>query len=410
MARLRRDEQRIAIGGAIHAAHWLCETRAGQSMLAGAYRAALRPRCQCVGGGVEMYVGLREAVYYLSRMPGTGILHDAACPSAEQANLYSGADSYASEVMVEDAGGGINVKFSESMTQSDGMPATALSMDGLLDLLIEEARLNIHETGAGPVGWRTVQPRLIAAASMIVVSNEGPLASQLLVPEAFDKSQYATQQAEHQAFLAQPGRRLICAPLREIRQSAYGWQIVLKHLPGSRLWVSKSLALRVRGRYGGTLQWEDASYPALCLAVVRPQTKASSYHVAALAVRRTDERFMPCLSGAQAQVAANLVEGGLNFVRPLRFDVPWTRALADFAVLDSASCPRPILVLSPTGCRELDDAKRQLAGILARGANAGVAVVDGASESGPSPATGSRTCLAILRRNCDGDEHREQRL
>ena len=382
MARLGSEAQRVAVGEAIHASHWLCETRAGQAVLAGAYRAALRPRCQCVGGGVEMYVGRRGAVYYLSRMPGTGILHDAGCASAEQANLYSGADHYASGVMVEDAGGGINVQFSESLTQCDGMPATALSMDGLLDLLIEEARLNIHEAGTGPVGWRAVQPRLIAAARMIVISNEGPLASRLLLPAAFERSRYATQHAEHETFLAQPGRRLICAPLREIRQSAYGWQIVLKHLPGSRFWVSKALAQRVRERYGGTFQWERESCPALCLAAVRAQAKASSYHVVALAVRRTDERFMPCLSNAQAQVAANLVEGGLKFVSPLRFDAPWTRALADFAVLDSASCPRPILVLSSTGCGELDDAKRQLAGILARGPNAGVCVVDGASESG----------------------------
>lgn len=104
--------QRIAIGTGIHTAEWLVSTRAGQTILKDCHGTERRPRCLCRPGGVEMYVGRRGQVYYLSRMPGTGFLHADGCASIDDNTLLSGAHAYAAGAIIERADGMLQLAIS----------------------------------------------------------------------------------------------------------------------------------------------------------------------------------------------------------------------------------------------------------------------------------------------------------
>ncbi len=302
-----------------------------------------------------MYVARRGATYYLARMPGTGMLHGDACPAAEGMNLFSGADAYLPGAMSEQPDGRLSVQYAEG---------GQVSLEGLLDLLIEVAELNVLRPNTGARTWREARAALAGGAESIV-TPDGDLATQLMLPNAFSKETYGAERLGQEAFLTVPDCvRLVCAPLRELRPTAYGWRVVLKHMPDTRFWLSRALGELLVERAGGTFNPGTPPLPGLALMRTRPGSKPGDFLVTDIAIHRTDRRFMPCLSEQEAQVADELAAACRGMLRPLRFDAPWHRALADYALLDCAGAPLPILVLAPTGCCELDLAKRTLAGAL----------------------------------------------
>jgi hypothetical protein len=357
--------QRIAIGLRIHELAWLADTKAGQDVLSEAYRGSQRPRCLCVTGGVEMYVGRRGATYYLARMPGSGILHDAACPSVEDVNLFSGAVGYASGVLLELPDGHLVLTFDADTPRQ--LESPAVSLDGLLDLLLETADLNTWSTDHPQRTWQEVACALSAAAETLHIKNTGPLKPSLLLPAPFDKSSYDRLRPQQETFLSmKDGLGLVCAPLREIKPTAYGWQLVLKHLPRTKFWINRKVGEALEAGSGGTLSFADVEYPALCLAQVR-RTTGDGFAVTGLALRRTDRRYLPCLSLPESDAADLLAERGIAHLRPLRFDLPWDAPLCDYALTEGRRTPAPVFVLDDTGCQALDYAKQSAYRVLAGG-------------------------------------------
>lgn len=351
-------------------------TPAGQQVLAGAHRQRLPLQCLCVGRGVDMYVARRGSTYYLARMPGTGMLHAEDCPSADEANLFSGADSYLAGAMMEQPDGRMSVQY------ADGGP---VSIEGLLDLLIEMAELNVLRPGAPMRAWHDVRTALAEGAEGIV-TPDGNVAAQILLPHAFNKDRYSTERLGQEAFLTVPDCvRLVCAPLRELRPTAYGWRVILKHMPDTRFWLSRAVAETLLERAAGTFDPSSPPLPGLALMRVKPGGKPGEFLVSDIALRRTDRRFMPCLSEQEAQVADELSTAQRAVLRPLRFDAPWPRALADYALLDCAGAPLPVLVLAPSGSEVLDLAKKTLAVALRHRSDFPCAVRENAGWTSPPP-------------------------
>lgn len=312
-----------------------------------------------------MYVGRRGPTYYLARMPGSGMLHDSRCGSAENVNLFSGIVGYAHGAVIESPDGNLNIAFDQATSRSVG--ATAIGIDGLLDLIIDTANLNAWSPAAPERSWQQARKGLSTAAAAIDIRDAESLGQLLLLPVPFEKDTYDAARSDQEDFLSVPGAlRLICAPLREVRPTQYGWQLVLKHMPRTKFWISQKVAAVVEGAAGGTLTLSDANYPALCLAIVR-RAKGDGFTVVQLALRRTDRRFVPCLSLAENAVADLLVERGIPHLRPLRFDLPWDAPLCDLALTEGFDPPAPIFVLDASGSSALDDAKRSAFRVLAGG-------------------------------------------
>lgn len=356
--------QRIAVGTGIHTAEWLVSTRAGQELLASCRNSDRRPRCMCIPGGVEMYVGRRGQSHYLSRMPGTGFLHADNCDSVEDNFLFSGANAYVPGAIIEKGDGSLCVTANLERRGRLADPITDVSIDGLLDILIEQADLNRISAGAGSRSWLSVRDRLLEASAWVRLGNI-PLAETLYVPDRYNRETAAASLAECESFLkAHSGHVLICAPLKELRLTTYSWQIVLKHLPGLRLWAAKEAVEEIEGRWGIAHFNSPPTY-ALCLVAAKPGRREGNYTVTNMACLPTDANYLPCSTKREAEVGAQLIEEGVSLLRPLRFDCDLAQPLADFAIL-AGEIPDPVFVLSPSGNDELDAAKRSLASLMQR--------------------------------------------
>ncbi|TXT28207.1 MAG: hypothetical protein FD131_3340 [Rhodocyclaceae bacterium] len=356
--------QRVAIGSGIHTAEWLVSTRAGQQLLKESHGTDRRPRCMCKPGGVEMYVGRRGQIYYLSRMPGSGFLHADNCASVEDSTLLSGALSYAPGAIVEGADGTLQLAANLDRRERQAAPITEVSIDGVLEVLIEQADLNRVQTGEEPRTWSRVREKLISASQSICFGAV-PLSTSLLLPDRYVRERSADALAACEAKISTTqGGALILAPLKELRLTTYSWQVVLKHLPGLRLWASKDAAEQMEARWAAHYFNSNPEY-ALCLVVAKPARREGNYTVTNMAVLPTDANYFPCRSHREAEVAAELIAEGRPLLRPLRFDSYPDHVLADFAILEGEN-PTPVFVLAPTGAEEFDAAKRSVASMMER--------------------------------------------
>ena len=362
--------QRILIKDDTFELEWLLSTAEGQIVLNRLHQGKQRLRCACVAGGIEMYISRRGARYYVSRMPGSGSLHDSACKSVEDNNYLTGATAYDTETIVENTDGVLVVAYQEGLSKGDRL--SQLGSAGLFDLLIEQANLNRHHHRPVPVKitWAATRDRLLKAAQTIVFRDKlDGLIDHLAVPDAFDKENSSAAQESFCKRLEQIDRAMICAPLKELKQSQFGWLLLLKHLPNIRFWVSQEVIKSTEICSAGQFLLHSLPRYALCFGEVHKARKPGNFIVSSLCVRTTDASFMPCSNDIEAEVANQLRAEGLSFLRPLRFDAPVDIALADYALLDEAMTP--VFVSSPTGSQELDAARRALAGVFERnGANA----------------------------------------
>jgi hypothetical protein len=294
-------------------------------------------------------------------MPGTGFLHGPQCASGDPGeDRTSGADAYCTPLVPHQV---LPVLTKGALPGSH--PFAQLTMDGLLDVLIERAGLNVMSR-LEDRRWATVRDRLAQAASLLRPQGEPtPLPPSWFIPQAFQKDQ--ASELEHAAVSALAGGALVVAPLKEVLQGPYGWRLTLRHLPHLHFWLSTERATALEERAGGSLVLSAPPASALALLVVHPGNRALSYVVTACAIRRTHRLHLPSLSDAEDRAMDSLISEGAAFLRPLRFDAPWSRLLASVVLLDGAGQQTRLgFVDAPTGCSTLDSARKRHLGLLAR--------------------------------------------
>jgi Protein of unknown function (DUF1173) len=140
---------RYLINGRIFAAHDL----GLQAALARIYGTPARPRCLCVGEGVEMYVS-KFTDFVIKRMPETGADHRPTCPSYELPASESGFGEVLGEAIIERGPDSVELRLDFPLTRRIGRSfATAhpkppgevtvarktLSLRGLLHYLWQRA-------------------------------------------------------------------------------------------------------------------------------------------------------------------------------------------------------------------------------------------------------------------------------
>ena len=308
-----------------------------------------------------MYVARRGSHFYVARMPGSGSLHAPDCASVEDVNYLTGFTAYAPEAVAELDDGCLAVNFSPSASGDD--PVSSVSLSGLFDLLIEQANLNryIHCGEPAKVTWSAVRTRILSAATNLMIGTSA-LSEQLAVPRPFDKEAGDSETADFEASLRTATPHLLCAPFKEIRKSPYGWQLVLKHLPRLRFWLSDEVAAAAEQASYGHFCLDAPPRFALCLAVVRANKTPGSFTVSHLSVKPTDASFMPCANDRFAEISDQLLKAGESFVRVLRFDAPTATPLADYALLDASMTP--VFIDTPTGNLDVDATRRSLANLF----------------------------------------------
>lgn len=355
--------QRIHLGDHTHQAEWLLNTRAGQEILASFHATPeQRPRCACRPFGVPMYIGRRGSVLYLARMPGSGFLHTPDCPSHTEETYLSGAIFYSPGLISSSANDAVSVGSLSYERTSDG-DGGQMHLDGLLDLLFEQASLNRWNTGEEGRTWQDVRERLQVTSQQIWIAGN-LLSSGLFMPDKFNREFSDALHAEAESFIQADNGGLLCAPLREIQITPYGYRVVLKHLPYLKLWLSKAHAQDIEARYGRRVFHAPPRY-ALCLVGANEGRKVGNFNISNIAIRETDNQFVPCASEAEAIYSAALRADKREFIRPLRYDAPASAGLADFVVLNGEKY-EPVLLDAETGHLGLDAARRSLGAMLAR--------------------------------------------
>jgi hypothetical protein len=363
---VQHHEQVVRVLGETHSIAWLSHTQAGQAVLAKWHREGVRPRCTCVPFGAEMYVANRNGRYYVSRMPSTGFIHAYDCPAYEDTNIYSGASYYHPSVLLEGTAGLVvsRIDLVNHSRQPATYPVTTLFLPGLLDLIWERADLNrFARRRDGEWRWSDVRKRLLHACSEIRLVSQ-PLAECLLVPQTFEEASYPAAQVEQEAFLSAPPPRLVMAPVKEITPREKGGRIVLKHMPRTHFWCSRSLAARLAASARGC--FDDSTHralrPLMAILVVRAASKTGNFTVENGTLHRVNAAYIPCATDRQAWLCQRLAEEGREFMRPLRYDMPENQPLADYLLLDTGPSPHPVFVLEDHG------ANRMIAMIMQRNA------------------------------------------
>ena len=310
-----------------------------------------------------MYVARRNGRCYLARMPGSGFLHAAGCPAYEKASHLSGLSAYPDGLVTEQDGGTFTIASVSSDRAALSEPAS-VKHDGLLDILISRACLNQWRPDSARPNWVSVSDALHAAAEGILVGG-APLSSSLYVPRKYDRETSDNAHQEAADFIRKAdGGSYLCAPLKEIQKTPYGYRIVLTHLPYLRLWLSTEHANEIEARYGVAVFSSPPRF-ALCLVSAHEGRKNGNFNVDNIAIRSTDALYLPCDSEFMAMQADELRKRGEEFVRPLRFDAPKSHPLADFVVLSGDKFD-PVICSGETGDPEIDVARRGLAALLSR--------------------------------------------
>lgn len=356
-----QSEQKFLLGEKVYSGRFL-GTHPGQNILKTYHGdTRLRPRCLCVPGGVPMQVTQRGERFHLARMPGTGILHAKSCPDNEDVNLFSGVSCYTPAALQTSATGDWIVRL--AINTLPGLPIPAMSLNGLLDLMIETAGLHSFEPASPrPQAWSFTRSLLQSAARRMQIDGVGRLADLLLVPERYNQDGRSEMRAALEGFFASQDAetpRFVCSYLREAQQTEFGHMLTLKQLPEFRFWISgnlpDSLPLRDDADGGGLL----------VLAMVKQGRKAGNAKVQSIAWRRLSPRVILSANSSEDAAIEQFISQGQNFFKPLRFDAPAEVPLADF-ILTSKESTQPVFVLhdSAVPSRPGDYAKRLIANAL----------------------------------------------
>lgn len=356
----RRAAGQVQLGPAVHAVESL-QQPAGQRLLMAWQDGHARPRCLCTDTGIELQVVRRGHRWHLAKLPGTGFLHAADCPWGDgpQASLTSGAVVYGPAARYANDDGAVHLLYEPMVSRA--VPAPAVSLDGVLDTLIERAQMFLAAPEQPARHWGALRSDLGRAAGEIHL-DESLLSGGLLIAEHFRKDGFEAALARQEGFLSGDGPRFILGRLKEIVGTEHGWRLSLKDLPSTRFWVPRRLGQALAQREDGYAILDAPPTQALVLAQVRPShgNHAHSFQVQTLALRRVDAQFRPAQSEPEDRVAAQLGERHLAFERVLRFDAPWEAPLADY-VVTAGTRRRLVFVLHPTRRLTADAAKRTAA-------------------------------------------------
>lgn len=347
------SKQCILLNNATHRFDWLLTDPRGQLVLQDAYDRGTVPRCRCKAAGVEMYIAQRGSTYYLAKLPDSGFLHASDCPSASDGGMMSGLETYAHGAVLK-VGTEFAVTYTEGRQFIDGM-ATSVTCDGLLDLLMEQAGMNVRYPDDQP-HWSGFYPKLREASGNVLV-NGALLENCMLVPEFFDRNRLEEIDAYIEPFIA-AGSSLswVCAPLKSIASSKYGWQIKLKHLPRLVFWVTAQVARRVVLRSSSPLDMGNPPETAMCMMAIKHGREHGGFTVTDFAVRPTDAWFYPApehLGG----LLSFLLGQRAPVIRPLRYDSHPDCPMADFGLIKAESIT-PAFRISRTEANYIERRRR----------------------------------------------------
>jgi hypothetical protein len=343
-----------------------------QAALTQVYGTDERPKCLCVGRGVEMYVA-QHAQLVIKRMPGTGPAHHPSCPSYEAPASETGLGDLLGEAVIERGPERVEVRLDFPLSHvSVARPAQAapapsqsvsaaprrLSMRGLLHLLWDRAGFaRWSPRMEGKRNWFVVRKYLLEAAAEIDAKG-APLASRLFIPEPFRPEATEALRERRRAYfqaLRLDGSSehvplaLLVAEVKDLIERGDGYLMVLKHLPECPLPLDSSTGRQLARRFERELL-AKAQQPDTRLIVgctVRPAEDGLG-HADTLAIMAVTPEWLPFEHLLERALLAELVRQRRRFLKPLPYEAGPSAAFASALLLDAGAAPVPLRVLAPS--------------------------------------------------------------
>jgi hypothetical protein len=368
------DRQAFDVGGVRVVA---AATTQAQQVLADAHAHRVRPLCLCAAGGVPMYIARAGDRFIVKRMPDTGMVHAAGCPSYLPPEALSGLGQVLGGAILEQTQTGITaLRLGFRMAKADRngpgpdssgegndsvvADGTRLSMRAVLNYLWQEADLATWSPGmAGKRNWRIVSWYLRQAAQGKFTKGK-PLAGRLFIPEPFTADHKADLAARRIAAWAPAranGRRaqfmILIGELKAIAPARFGHKLVIKHLPDAPLMLDEDLHRRMLKRFADELDlWRADEQGHLMVIATFTVGRTGLASAQELSVAMTDEHWLPYESEADKLLLDTAIAGRRRFTKSLRYNLAASQPMASLVLTD---------IETPTAAYLLEDADARVA-------------------------------------------------
>ncbi|WP_117196086.1 DUF1173 domain-containing protein [Rhizobium terrae] len=381
-----------------------------RELLSQAYREKVRPLCLCCEPAVPMYIADIGDQLVIKRMPLTGGKHDPACPSYEPPYELSGLGPLmGGAIKLDPVAGTASLKFDFSLSKRgpvsrlDGETAQTdsvrnnskkLSLRGLLHFLWHESGLTEWTAHwSGKRHWWQVYHHLSEAARLMEVRGEA-LAERLFIPEPFrvdDKAAIEQRRAQKLGplFLAASGTKRLMVLVGEIKEFAdarNGRQIVIKHMPGFRLYLEEPAWRSLQRRFETELMlWQSGDTSHLMAIMTVGGTSAGVATVNEVALMTVTEHWLPIENAYEQQLVEHVARLRMKSVKGLRFNLARGQPLANIILPEAKPLPMAMYLVPPDAGEgfevmlgEMNEARPDLASWIWR-------VSDGDMPSLPPP-------------------------
>ncbi|MDR0701643.1 MAG: DUF1173 domain-containing protein [Azoarcus sp.] len=359
--------QRFSIAGQVY------EAQDGrlQALLAQMHGSTERPRCQCVPGGVEMYIARHQQCFLIKRMPQTGGQHHPSCPSWEPEAHQSGLGELMGDAIIENTSGTAELRADFSWTRVSGRSHArgeshafgkvktvrrGMSLRALTHFLFERAGFNRWTPGmAGKRGQGVLHKYLLEAASKTIVRGE-PLVKRLYVPEQFNeasKVDAARRRREKLAVLyprdGHTPLALVLGEYKHCEATASGQRLWIRHMPDVPLLLANELWARLERKYAAyfdALGADTKFRPKLVLTALIRTRSEHTYEIDTASLMLASEHWIPVENAHELPLIHALVDARRRFIKPLRYDAKNTGPFANALLLDAGTEPAPLHVIS----------------------------------------------------------------
>lgn len=318
-------------------------------LLSEAYERKVRPLCLCTLEGVEMYISKLKETHFLKRMPGTGLYHHYSCRSFDPPAELSGLAHVNGTAIKEEAESDFTkIKVDFSLSRSEGRKApeigeenttpgdvtsdpTKLTMRALLHYLHEQAGLNrIEKDYPGKRSWYYVRKMLLQAADNKFI-NGNPLSDILFIPETFfldKKNEIRSHRDKNisQAVYRGTGKKvmmIVVGELKEITPDAFGYKIVLKHLPDFKFKITDDLHSRIFKKFSNELElWQELEDQAHLFLIGTFFVDLRGYAtMESCCLQIADENWLIFESGSDKYLMNNLNNNKRAYIKSLRYNL-----------------------------------------------------------------------------------------
>ncbi|NLS07125.1 DUF1173 domain-containing protein [Rhizobium sp. P32RR-XVIII] len=354
-------------------------------LLARAHRGKIRPLCLCRDPGVPMYIADIGDQLLIKRMPLSGGGHDPACPSYDPPYELSGLGPLMGSAIKLDPSSGVAcLKLDFSLSKRAATNQVGSGGEGNDSVKVESKKLSLrallhflwHESGltewtshwTGKRHWWQVYHHLLEAAGNMAVRGT-PLSDRLLLPEPFrahDKTAIGQRRAHKLArlFLTSAGPKQLMVLVGEIKEFAEargGRQVVIKHMPGFRLYLEEIAWTSVQRRFEPELAlWHSSEASHLMMIATIGGDPAGIIAVNEIALMAVTEQWLPIEDAYEQRLVERLARLKSKYVKGLRFNLRRDHPLANATLSDVKPQPLALYIVPPSADEAFEACLREM--------------------------------------------------